>query len=62
MKGKTALSFNAVNLPRSMNFLGDCNHTFLKYNFMQGYSEAINLEGATLPDRFEVNAGNPAPL
>jgi hypothetical protein len=45
-----------------MNFLGDCNHTFLKYNFMQGYTEAINLEGATLPDQFEMNAGSPAPL
>jgi hypothetical protein len=62
MKGKTALSFNAVNLPRSMNFLGDCDNTFLKYNFMQGYTEAINLEGATLPDQFEMNAGSPAPL
>jgi hypothetical protein len=62
MKGKTALSFNALNLPGSMNFLGDCNHTFLKYNFMQGYTEAINLEGATLPDQFEMNAGSPAPL
>jgi hypothetical protein len=55
MKGKTALSFNAVNLPGSMNFLGDCNHTFLKYNIMQGYTEAINLEGATLPDQYRVN-------
>jgi hypothetical protein len=62
MKGKTALSFNALNLPGSMNFLAFCDNTFLRLNFMQGYTEAINLEGATLPHRFEMNAGSPAPL
>jgi hypothetical protein len=64
MKRKTALSFNALNLPGSMNFLAFCDNTFLKLNFMEGYTEAINLEGATLPDQFGVNptTGSPAPL
>lgn len=51
-----------LNLPRSMNFFATCDNTFLKYNSMQGYEHAINLDGATLPDQFEVVQGNPKPL
>lgn len=44
-----------TNLPRSMNFMGNCDGALLRSNVMTEYDEGIHLEGATLPDQFQVN-------
>ncbi|MBL7930245.1 MAG: T9SS type A sorting domain-containing protein, partial [Bacteroidia bacterium] len=37
-----------TNLPRSINFTGNCNLTKLKYNIMSGYDHGVHLEPNTL--------------
>ncbi|MBL0050578.1 MAG: hypothetical protein IPP29_03175 [Bacteroidetes bacterium] len=53
-----------TRMPYGFRFMGNCDKTLLRSNSMTLYDEGIHLDGATLPDQYQVNdnTGNSEPM